>query len=109
MATVQEVVNKARLDLNDDDKVRHSDIVLASFVSDYVQQAILLRPDQFFRTFLQLPSASLQLNDVFPMKDTYMRGCADYLIARAKMRGTEESNMAEASAYLSLSSKGSGV
>jgi hypothetical protein len=107
--TFQQVINWARLDLNDDDKTRHPDAILIKYANNYVQEAIKMRPDLFFREAINLPSSDFVLTDTFPMTDRYLRSCSDYIIGRAKMRGTEESNMAEASAYLQLSAKEGGI
>lgn len=109
MATMQEVVDLARLDLNDDDKVRHTDAVLIKYASNYVQEATKSRPDLFFRQALSMPTSNLALANTFPMPDRYIRSAADYIIGRAKMRGTEESNVTEGAAYLQLSAREGGV
>lgn len=109
MATLQEVLNLARLDLNDADEVRYRDVVLLGFANNYVQEAIKNRPDLFLGGFSALPSANLTLVNTFPMPDRYIRSCADYVIGRAYMLNTEESSMTIAANYISLSAKEGGV
>lgn len=108
MATMQDVVNLARIDLNDEDKVRYLDAVLLKFLSNFIQESIKLRPDLFISSIFRLPSYNLTITDIFPLPDRYIRSCADYVIARAKLIGTEEGSMTEASAYLGLSVKSGG-
>ena len=107
MSTLQNVIDKARIDMNDDDKVRHTDATLLVFANDYIQEAGKLRADLFFPD--EPPTGNLALGDTFPISDRYARSCADYIIARSKLRGTEESKMVEASAYLKMSASSSGV
>jgi hypothetical protein len=107
MATMQSVIDKARLDLNDDDKVRHPDVTLLVFGNDFIQEAGKTRPDLFFPN--PPPDSSLALGATFPLSDRYTRACADYIIARSKLRGTEESKMVEASGYLQMAASSTGV
>lgn len=107
MATMQSVIDMARLDLNDDDKVRHTDAALLVFANNYLQEAAKSRPDWFFPN--DPPASSLALGATFPISDKFIRPCADYIIARANMRGTEESRMDVAAAYMQLSAASSGV
>lgn len=98
----------ARLDLNDDDKVRHTDESLLVFANNFIQESIKLRPDWFFGVANNLPG-SLALTDDFPIDQRNARACADYVIGRANLRGTEESRMDVAAAYVQLSSRSAGV
>lgn len=110
MTTLQHVINTSRVDINDDDKVRYSDAVLLSYANSYIQEIYKNRPDLLHRVVLNPPiTATLLLTSQFPLSDRYIRPCADYIIARAKMRNTEEGSMNEASAYLAISSATSGV
>jgi hypothetical protein len=106
---MQDVINQARLDLNDSDKVRHTDIDLLVYLNNYVQEAINNRPDLFFTSVANgLPSA-LGLDDDFPISDRHARGGADYIIARANMRGTEEGRLDVGGAYMQLSRTNGGI
>jgi hypothetical protein len=109
MATMQSVIDLARLDLNDDDKVRHPDTALLVFANNFIQESINQRPDWFFAIANNLPSPTLALGAQFPVAETHMRACADYVIARANLRGTEESRMDAAAAYMQLAASSAGV
>ena len=105
---MQSVIDLARLDLNDSDKVRHTDADCLKFLNDYIQEAISKRPDLFFGVASSLPN-NLALNADFPMNDRYVRGAADFVIARCNMRGTEEGRLDVGSAYLQLSAANGGA
>lgn len=109
MATLEDVVDLARVDLNDDDKDRYSDGMLLKFANNYIQQAIIERADLFLGSYSSLPSASLALSDTFPMPDQYIRSCADYCIGRSSMLSNEEASMTKAAGYLQLSAKEGGI
>lgn len=104
---IQAVIDLARVDLNDDDKVRHPDLTLLKFANNFIQEATKMRPDWFFPA--DPPEADLALNATLPIPSRYARGMADYIIARANLRGTEDSKVVSASAYMQLSSSSSGV
>lgn len=107
---IQDLVNLARLDLNDEDKDRYTDIQLLNHIRTYVQEALRSRPDLFIgRFFATTPSYTLLLSDKFPMSDRYIRSCADYVIARAMMNNTEENAIAIANNYLALAAKEAGL
>jgi hypothetical protein len=109
MATMEDVIELARLHLNDEDKVRHFDADLLLFASNYIQEAIKERPDLFIGSFQRLPDYSLKLSDTFPMPIRYVRSCADYVIARVNMKNTEEGSFNIASSFFNLSAKAGGV
>jgi hypothetical protein len=109
MATLKEVIDLARLDLNDDDKTRYPDNNLVKFVNNYIQEAVKSRPDLFLGGFLALPAPTLTLTSTFPMPNGYIRSCADYVIGRAMMLNTEESSMTKAANYIQLAAKEGGA
>lgn len=106
---IQEVVNIARLDLNDEDKTRHADTQLLRHVQSFVQQAKFSRPDLFLGFFENTSNYNLVLSEKFPMSDRYVRPCADYVIGRAMMNNTEENAIAIANNYLALAAKEAGL
>lgn len=100
MATMQSVIDRARLDLNDADKVRHPDANLLVFANEFLKEASKLRPDWFFPN--EPPDGSLALGGTFPIPERYVITCANYIIARANLLGTEESRFDAAAAYLRM-------
>lgn len=109
MTTMQEVIDVARNDIGDDDKDRHSDAVLLGYANSYIQEAIKYRPDLFFKDGYMLPSPLLSLSDAFPMPNTYIRSCADYVIARVHLRSAEDVNPAVVSAFMNMSTTAGGM
>jgi len=107
--SMQAVVNLARLDLNDDDKVRYPDSKLLPFVNNFIQEAVKNRPDLFLGSFLSLPDDNLKLVDTFPLPNKYKRACADFVIARSNLLNTEDGKIPLASAYMGMSAKQGGV
>ena len=107
--TLQQVLNLARLDLNDDDKVRWPDAKLLPFLNNIILDSTRLRKDLWLGRFLSLPEGDLLLTDDFPLPYSFVRSAADYVIARANLMNTEDGKMPVASAYLGLSAKEGGV
>ena len=108
MATLQTVINLARENLNDLDKVRHADVQLLKFANNGIQEMVKFRPDLFLGQY-QNADKYYALIDIFPMSAMYERAIADYIIGRAEMTNTEESSIARAGALLSLAGKEGGV
>lgn len=82
MSTMQDVVDLARIDLNDADKVRWTDTDLLKHANAAIFQAYDMRPDLKFGNYATA-YASLPLVGVFPLPDDYQRAVADYVSARA--------------------------
>lgn len=102
MATIQEVIDIARVNLNDDAKTRWPDVKLLVFANDGIQRVIELRPDVFLGQFSSLPSGNLALGATCPLPDRYHRALADYILARANMNGSEEGAIEKSAAYAQL-------
>jgi len=107
--TLQQVLDLARLDLNDDDKVRYPDAKLLPFLNNIIQESTVLRKDLWLDRWNLFPIPLYALADTFPLPSNYMRSAADYVIARAHLMNTEDGKVPLASAYLGLSAQGGGV
>ena len=81
--TVQQVLDHARIPLNDADKDRYTDEVLLSYFNDAVLLARKNRPDLFLGRWSSLPS-NLVVTDAFPVDDVYYPMFADYVTGRAE-------------------------
>ena len=101
MATMQQLVDRARLPLQDDAKVRYTDAKLLDYGNAAIQQLILKRPDLFFGSFTALPGI-LALGGTFPLEDMYFQAIADYVTARSRAKSAEEVTRAQAQAYFDL-------
>lgn len=108
MANLQSVINLARENLNDADKVGYSDAQLLKFANNGIQEMVKFRPDLFLGKYLSLPT-SFTLTQAFPMSAQYERAIADYIIGRAEMLNTEESSINRAAALLQLAGKEGGI
>jgi hypothetical protein len=82
--TVQQVVDQARIPLNDDGKVRYTDAVLLTYFNDSILVIRKKRPDLFLGRWTTLP-AQLALADPFPVDDVYVPIVADYITGRAEL------------------------
>lgn len=86
--TMQQVVDRAREPLNDDDKTRYSDTLLLGYANDAVLILRNKRPDFFFGQFSALPGSKV-LGDNLPLPDEVFPAIADYVTARAETKNDE--------------------
>ncbi len=86
MATMQEIVDNARVILQDSTKVRYSDAELLEHVNAAVFEAYRLRPDLFF-TSVSAPPAALASGGTFPLPTFLEDTAAQYAAGRIEMRG----------------------
>jgi len=99
MATMQDIVDLARVDLNDDDKVRWTDATLLRHANDALLISKSLRGDLFIGS-LGTPLVDLALSGTFPLPLVYRRPVADFVIGRASMIENEEGTDSKAGSYL---------
>lgn len=81
--TIQSVLDLARLDLDDEDKVRNTDVNLLQFANDGIVKAYSLRPDLRYGSYATA-YADLAATDPFPIGLEYRPGIANYIIMRAE-------------------------
>lgn len=95
--TMQNVLDRARVPLNDNDKVRYTDTVLLGYANDAILMVRKARPDMFFGRWTSLPS-NLSATDAFPVNDELFPHVADYVTGRAELIDDEhtDSNRAQA-------------
>lgn len=101
MATAQNVMDLARIPLNDNGKVRWSDPELLQHLNQGLEQIRRARPDLFdvWTDF------SLIVTDTVPLAAAYHQNLADYVAARAFAKDDEEV-IAKATAFFTLGSAG---
>ncbi len=87
--TMQVVLDRARVPLNDADKIRYLDADGLVYANDGVQRLLLERPDLFFGQFEALPGDKV-LGDNLPVPDAYIQAIVDYVSARWEYRDDEE-------------------
>lgn len=105
--TLQQVVDKARLPLNDSAKARYPDTELLGYANDAVLIIRDRRPDLFLGRWLALPG-SLALTDAFPVRDELVPPTADYITARAEVKDDEFTEDSRAMTLMSLFTKAVG-
>ena len=89
--TIQQIVDRARVPLNDSEKIRYPDDELLMLAQDAYLMIVRYRPDMFLGQFTALPSfSSLTLESTFPVTvDMYLPAIADYVTARAEFKDDE--------------------
>lgn len=102
--TVQNVCDRARIPLNDSDKVRYPDPEMLLYVQDAYLLLYRYRPDVFFSAWTTAPVYStLALGTTFPvLDDMYLPIIADYVTARAEFKDDEHVVAERAQAFYSL-------
>lgn len=86
--TMQQLVDHARLPLNDADKVRYPDSELLTYANLALLRVRKKRPDLFLGQWAVLPSG-LALTGYFPVGDEYLPVVADYITSRAEIKDDE--------------------
>lgn len=87
--TAQEVIDLARVPLNDADKDRYKDPVFLRFLNAGLRMLKRTRPDLFIGS-LGSGVTSLTLADTLPTPEHVDQALADYLTARAMTIDTED-------------------
>lgn len=101
MATNQQLIDRARYTLKDDDKVRYPDAELLVYLNLALGIIKRRRPDLFFGNF-GTPLAELALSDPYPLPPEYQQPMVDYLTGRAQMKNTEAADENVAAAFIGL-------
>jgi hypothetical protein len=91
MPSMQDIVDTARFELNDDDKERYSDGILLTFAQDGLATMKLIRPDLFLSN-MSLDPTVLTLVSQFPLDLMYKPVLQDYVVMRAQRRNDEHVN-----------------
>lgn len=102
--TFQQVADRARLPLNDADKIRYPDSELLGYGVDAYLMLRRYRPDIFLSSYTSLTDYStLALEDDFPgADDMYLPIIADYVSARAEFKDDEHVIAERAQAFYGL-------
>jgi hypothetical protein len=100
--TYQNIVDLARIPLNDKDKVRYTDEQLLDFANQGMLMFSKRRPDAFIGQFNNLPTGEAALADPFPIDAEHSQTIADYVTARAEMTDDEHADSGRASVFARL-------
>jgi hypothetical protein len=91
--TLQQVIDRARQSLNDDDKVRYTDAQAAVDGNDGLLAMLNLRPDIFFGQLATFNTDSaIALATALPIDTRYTLMLQDYIIHRAEYKNDESAN-----------------
>jgi hypothetical protein len=99
MATFQQIIDSARVDLQDADKVRYTDAELLEYANDGVREAFRIRPDFRLGTFTAAFLTYTANNNV-PMPDLYQMLLKHYVVFRAEARDDEYNNDGRAALFM---------
>lgn len=90
MATMQSIVDLARLDLGDakdattgDQDARNKDVDMVLYANDGIAKAFVIRPDLRWGNYATAWS-DLALTDSFPLALEYRPGIVNYIVARCE-------------------------
>lgn len=89
--TFQNVVDSARVVLQDSEKVRYADSELLEYAIDGVLESRKIRPDFFFGGYKTVTSTYALADDV-PLPIMYALYLKDYIVFRAEVRDDEYSS-----------------
>ncbi len=106
--TVQSVIDLARLDVNDADKVRNTDAHMLSFANDGIAKVLVMRSDLNFGNYAT-GHTDLALTDPFPLSLEYRPGIANYIVMRCETADDAFANEQRAIQGLTLFMKDIGL
>jgi hypothetical protein len=90
MATLQTVIDEARVILQDAAKVRYTDAQLTVICNYAIASALRIRPDLDFANVGNAP-ATLLIGDPFPFPPQFEPVVSNYIASRAELRDDEYS------------------
>ena len=100
MATFQQIIDSARVDLQDADKVRYTDAELLEYANDGVKEAFRFRPDFRLGSYTTA-YATFQASDQVPIPELYQMLIKHYVVFRSEARDDEYNNDGRAAIFLS--------
>lgn len=101
MATINALIDLARIPLNDSMKLRYPDDILLAFANAGIYRAVEIRPDLRFGLY-GTPMTDVDLSDAFPFPGHFLQTLADYVTGRAMSSSDVASASAAAPAYAKL-------
>lgn len=104
----QAVIDRARIPLNDADKVRYSDIDLLAYLNAGIALIRSKRPEMFYGTphLAAGTSPVVTLADIMPLPDTLALALADYVTGRAETVDDEHAVSGRVQMFLQLAVEG---
>lgn len=101
MSTFQQVIDDARVTLNDEDAVRYTTPQLMSYCNDGIQEMYRIRPDFLFGNYTAATVTYVE-SDNLPLTAQYQNLLHLYVVFRAELRDDEYSAESRAGAMRSL-------
>lgn len=101
MTTLQNIVDEARIPLNDDDKVTWSDDDLFKNLRHGLRMLKSRRADLYFGLASNVLD-SLVIGSTYPLEDQTIPALTDYVTARAQFKDDEAAVKGAASAFYKL-------
>lgn len=102
MYTVQQVLDAARLPLNDSDKLRYSDATLLTYFNDAIVLLYRIRPDLFVGNWSVFPPFRMfESTDDFPLSAAMKPYVSDYITGRAELVDDEYTENGRATMLIS--------
>jgi hypothetical protein len=80
---IQDVLDLARLDLNDVEKTRNPDANMLRFANDGLAKLYTIRPDLRWGNYTT-PFVPLELTDPFPLSQEYEPALCNYIVFRCE-------------------------
>lgn len=99
--TFQQVIDRARIPLNDAGKDRYPDADLLAYANDAILLLRQKRPDLFFGSWT-IPASEYIVSANIPVDDTFFTAICDYVTGRAEFRDDEDAMQQRAGAFLQL-------
>jgi hypothetical protein len=100
MATMQDVLNRSRIPLNDDEKIRYTDERALEFANTAIARAYQVRPDLRFGSY-GTAFTPLAVGADFPLPYQHVQSVADYVTGRLQTIDEEATAAEKAVAYMS--------
>jgi hypothetical protein len=91
MATVQQVIDRARVNLHDAAKTRWADVTLLTYAQDAVSIALSIRPDLRYGSY-GIAAVALTLGGTFPLPLQHEAAAIEYITYRAENPDDEHVN-----------------
>lgn len=102
----QDVVDRARIPLNDADKGTYTDADLLKGANDAILILRLKRPDLFFGSYATLPDTEYAIGADFPVATEFFVPVVNFVVAWAEHRDDEEAMQSRAPEFYALFSDG---
>lgn len=105
--TFQQLIDRARYTLKDDDKIRYPDAEMLVYANLYLGTLRRDRPDAFVG--LGLLGATLTtyvIGDTFPLSTDFEQPLIDYAIGRAEAKNAESGDEGRAAGFFGLANAG---